>query len=85
MTTTGVGIAVFGAGSTGVVWLWRALRNHRTDIGVGQNVKEGSLPFGVLNVYNPQNYDQLGKKVLRWVYASTILQLLGFAILLSTV
>ena len=79
------GYVLFTIGSVGAVSLWKPLHGHRVDIGMGQHPKEGSEPFGSLNIFNPRNYDDRGQKLLRWLYLSTALQLAGIALLISTV
>jgi hypothetical protein len=82
---TAAGIVVFVAGSIGALSLWQPLRNHRIDIGIGQHPKEGVEPIASLNILNPQNYDDRGQKMLKWLYLFTVLQFVGIGVLFSTV
>ena len=79
------GYAVFTIGSIGALALWRALRNHRIDIGTGQSSREGSAPIGAFNVLNPNNYDDRGRRLLWWVYCFTGLQIVGMGLLIGSV
>ena len=78
------GYAVFAIGSIGALSLWKPLRAHRIDIGIGQHAREGSEPLASLNILNPRHYDTRGQGLLRWLYAFTALQLVGIAILIGT-
>jgi len=79
------GWIVFGIGSLGVVRLWGPLRNHRIDIGIGDPPTSGTSPFAVMNIYDRGNYDERGRKLIFGLYAFSILQLLGGALLIGSV
>ncbi len=80
-----IGGVVFSVASFAVALLWRPLRRHRTDLTRGQHAKEGSELLASLNILNSDNYDQDGKKLLKWMYVLTICQLIGAGIMLAAV
>jgi len=53
------------------------LVEYRTDLAPGQSPDAGSSIFPQLNYMNPANYTAEGIKRLRWLYALTVVAILG--------
>ena len=71
------GMALFVIASIGAIALPHALVVHRTDIGTRESPYRGQSFLAQLNYMNPKNYDEHGRRQLRWLYLVTGLQVLG--------
>lgn len=56
------------------------LREHRIDLRPEQHFGHGRSPVWQVNVMNPANYDDAGRKMLRWAGLLQVLLMLSFVL-----
>lgn len=55
------------------------LKRYRNDLEPGQSFLSGRSMFAELNAFNPNNYSERGRALLKWAWALTGLQLVTLA------
>ena len=58
------------------------LRPHRTDIPPEADSREGQSRVGQVNVLNPLNYDATGQRLLRIMFISQTVMMIGVLLLI---
>lgn len=76
--------AVVALGAVGIPTLFlmvllTKLREHRTDLTSSESEFDGASPIWQANVMRSENYDAIGRGLLRWYYLGLVAQALGLA------
>ena len=72
-----------------IVWiliLVARLRQYRIDIGPAESFTDGRSRYWQVNLFSPQNYNEKGRKLLRWLVFAQLLWLaclVGFTVMVS--